>query len=732
MKYKSIVLMLTLLVIASAMSVGAAEFRGFWVDAWHSGFENSTATQSMVNYIGSCNSNAIIVEVRKRGDAYYASTLEPTGTNVTPAAGYDCLADVVTKAHAAGKQVYAWVVVYRVWTSTTAPATTSPDHVFNTHPEWFNLTNTGAKFDGSNNSFLDPGHPGVEDFNISVFKEIITNYNIDGFVLDYIRYPGTTWGYNATSVARYNAEYNLSGNPVYTDTQWSNWRRDQVTNTVKRIYLEAKAIKPSIKMGAAVWNSASTGNSSYFQNWDLWMSSHFLDFASPMMYSTNNTTFDNWAVDAYNRQYGRHIYPAQGSYLNTISNSMTQIQDVQTRGFLGVTPYCYAVTNSGTVDRTGFKNSLIAGPFPTTASIPAMSWITSPTYGMLKGTVKNSSGAAIYPATVTISSKSTKNSGTGFYGFVDIAPGTYTVTASATGYSQGSGNVTITAGQVATLDFTLTTGGGGGGDIIIDNPSATYTGTWTTGTSSTDKYGADYRYANTAATENATAKWTPNIPTAGSYEVYVWYPMGSNRSTAAPYTIYYNGGNQTYTVNQTVNGGQWILLGTKSFAAGTSGYVKLGNGTGEASKVVMADAVKFVPVAATEYIVDNTGASFTGTWSTGTSSTDKYGSDYRYATTATSETATAKWAPNLAAGNYDVYCWYPQGANRSAAAPYTVYYNGGSVTTNVNQQSGGGQWVLLTSNKSFLAGTSGYVKLGNGTGESALVVMADAVRFVKR
>jgi N-acetylmuramoyl-L-alanine amidase len=134
----------------------------------------------------------------------------------------------------------------------------------------------------------------------------------------------------------------------------------------------------------------------------------------------------------------------------------------------------------------------------------------------------------------------------------------------------------------------------------------------------------------------------------------------------------------------------------------------------------------------TEFIIDNPAATFTGTWSTGTSSVDKYGSDYRYIGTQSSETGTATWTPNIeVAGNYDVFCWYPQGTNRTTAAPYTVYWNGGSQTVNMNQQANGGRWNALVSSKPFLTGTAGYVKLGNATGEASLVVMADAIRFLK-
>jgi hypothetical protein len=278
--------------------------------------------------------------------------------------------------------------------------------------------------------------------------------------------------------------------------------------------------------------------------------------------------------------------------MNTISNSMTQINYIRNKPMPGSEPYSYRVTNSGTVDRTTFKNSLLAGPYASVQSVPAMSWISSPTLGMLKGTVKNASGVAIYPATVTVQSKTTKNSGTGFYGFVDLSTGTYTVSATATGYNAASGQVTITAGHVSTLNLTMTTGGGT--EIIIDNTSGSFScsANWSTGTSSTDKYGTDYRYRSTAATTDP-ATWTPNIGTSGTYAVYAWWPQGTNRSSTAPYQVYYSGSYVTVSVNQQINGGKWNLLTTQSFGTGTGYPTKLSCWT-TTGYVVMADAVRWL------------------------------------------------------------------------------------------------------------------------------------------
>lgn len=131
-------------------------------------------------------------------------------------------------------------------------------------------------------------------------------------------------------------------------------------------------------------------------------------------------------------------------------------------------------------------------------------------------------------------------------------------------------------------------------EIIIDNPAATLVGVWTNGNSSTDKYGADYRYAY-AGSGTAYVEYRPNLQASGNYLVYEWHPAGANRTPSAPVAITDSGGTQTVTINQQLNGGQWNSLGVFNFAAGTSGYVRIRDDfTG--GSVVMADAIRFVYV----------------------------------------------------------------------------------------------------------------------------------------
>lgn len=132
--------------------------------------------------------------------------------------------------------------------------------------------------------------------------------------------------------------------------------------------------------------------------------------------------------------------------------------------------------------------------------------------------------------------------------------------------------------------------------IVMLSSNATYLGVWVMDTSAPDRYSQYYYYASVApAAPTAQAMFTPNIITPAQYDVYFWYSEGNNRSQFAPVTVAYQNASSSTTVNESINGGNWHLLASnETFAAGTSGFVRLGNYTGESNKIVISDAVKWV------------------------------------------------------------------------------------------------------------------------------------------
>ena len=116
------------------------------------------------------------------------------------------------------------------------------------------------------------------------------------------------------------------------------------------------------------------------------------------------------------------------------------------------------------------------------------------------------------------------------------------------------------------------------------------------------KIGANYLYTAGTGGSSITrsCRWTPDIGIAGLYDVYVYYQIGANRTAGATYRVTYDGGTVSSLQNQystTPNQGGWFLVGTSlPFAAGTGGYVELGNDAVDTA-LVSADAAKFVLVA---------------------------------------------------------------------------------------------------------------------------------------
>lgn len=148
-----------------------------------------------------------------------------------------------------------------------------------------------------------------------------------------------------------------------------------------------------------------------------------------------------------------------------------------------------------------------------------------------------------------------------------------------------------------------------GAECIIDNTNnpagrlfQVLRGTWGAAGSLPTRYGIDSRYAYVSPVgETARVRWSTNTLPAGSYAVYAWWASHPNRSQRVPYTVK-DGAKELLTirVNQTVNGGQWMYLGTFAFSAGGHA-VEMANGQTKflgSEQYVSADAVRFVRTTA--------------------------------------------------------------------------------------------------------------------------------------
>jgi len=458
---------------------GAGEWRAMWAYSWGSGFLTPAQTTSMVSTLAANRYNVIIPQVRKAGDAYYNSAYEPRATNLQ--SGYDALADIITKAHAANIEVHPWIVVYRIWNSgfPSPPA----GHPMAAHPEWLMADTTGNTLEGSN-YYLDPGVPRVQDYVLSVVMDMVTHYDIDGFNLDYIRYQGSNWGYNAISQQRFADEFGsppptTSGTPLWET--WGQWRRNQITDMVRKIYVHIQAAKPHVVLtgDSVTWGSLGTFVSSdpyrsVFQDWRGWMQEGIIDAMLPMNYKNEDThasQYRDWAKFAIENKGDRHAYIGQGCYINTIANSLTQIFATADLGADGHCQYQYQSTNSEGASAATFFSTMSTQAFTAPASTPAMPWKDNPTTGILAGTVTNASlpddpvyADWVYQAAVDLAgpvARSTFTDATGFYAFLNLPPGDYTVTITKSPFAtEVRTSRTVSAGQVNWTNVALDDGSG--------------------------------------------------------------------------------------------------------------------------------------------------------------------------------------------------------------------------------------------------------------------------------
>jgi len=271
-------------------------------------------------------------------------------------------------------------------------------------------------------------------------------------------------------------------------------------------------------------------------------------------------------------------------------------------------------------------------------------------------------------------------------------------------------------------EATATTAAGGGSANYLDNGDAggiVQTGGWSAATTSTGFYGSNYLSDGNTGKGSKTVRFTPTLPAAGRYEVYLWWPMDATNATNVPVDVVHGAGTDLLQVNQRTMGGKWVRLGAYDFAAGSTGSVLISNAGTDGT--VVADAAWFVPVSASAF---NTDVSLAGSWSYSTG-LGTYLSDGN--TGKGSKTVT--FTPNLpSAGTYEVFIRHWGSTSYANNVPVTITHASGNQAVTVNETINHQTWVSLGS-YSFAAGRAGKLVVSNaGTTKT---VSVDAVKFVK-
>jgi uncharacterized lipoprotein YddW (UPF0748 family) len=388
---------LTITVLAGEDAWAAnPEARAVWVTRWEYTTEtggvlpttHKARIRRIMDRAVEGNFNVIVLQVRGQGDAYYASEYEPWAWELTSYGpqglgtdpGWDPLQYAIEQAHQRGLELHAWLNTFNAWKGTTPPPTgIEPEHMYNLHPEWVCADWNGTPMPLSSDYVtFSPGNPDVIQHVHNVAMDVVERYDVDGIHFDYIRYPRDVYSRDFATDSTFFDQYGFY--PDQNTELWKNWQRDRITLFVQNFYHAAIAIKPMVKISAAVigrYNYPSSGWDCYnivYQDARKWASWGIMDYLAPMIY-WDMYEFAPLINEWTHYSYGRHIYAGIAAYRMDEFGGWSAIEDqidtaraVDSEGLL--------FFRSGSLDRSNgyYWNQLGDNRFSTLATVPPMWW----------------------------------------------------------------------------------------------------------------------------------------------------------------------------------------------------------------------------------------------------------------------------------------------------------------------------------------------------------------------
>ncbi|MCK9430454.1 MAG: family 10 glycosylhydrolase [Candidatus Omnitrophica bacterium] len=325
MKKNILILLLVLclfsLSLAFAQDKGApvkeVPARGIWVSVFSSR-DVLYAKDGVSNLIARCKKakiNEIYLQFFQSGNAYYDSKVcdRTKYDEMVKTTGVDCLDLLLREAQGNNIKVFAWINVLSLGKNSKADILKKYGNSVLTLDQYQVASKIESKIEldkyylREDQIFLEPGDPRIEEYILTVVNEIINRYPlISGVHLDYIRYPspvpfvpgsrfkkfGLTYGYGPKNVERFKDKTGL--NPLDTLNNedeylaWDNWKRQQVTDLVRKISGLVKIKSADLAVSCAVIPLTERAYTNAFQDWSSWLEEGIVDYVVLMSYTKDN------------------------------------------------------------------------------------------------------------------------------------------------------------------------------------------------------------------------------------------------------------------------------------------------------------------------------------------------------------------------------------------------------------------------------------------------------------
>jgi uncharacterized lipoprotein YddW (UPF0748 family) len=333
-----------------------AELRGLWVV--RTALVSPQAVDQTVDAAAEAGFNALFVQVRGRGDAFYRSSLAPRSTLLErQPRDFDPLARLMARAKARGMQVHGWVnVLLAAHFGQPLPS----GHVLEKHPDWAMVPKSVAtaalvasgprrlqmilqagRAEGDvEGYYLSPAVPRVAEHLEAVVRELVRAYRLDGLHLDFIRYPGPTYDYSRAALEgfqRSGGGTDLLGAPERNPAGWDDYRRQLVTALATRLCDAARSERPGLVISAAVVPDEAQAVHHKFQDWPRWLAAGLLNAICPMTYTPDNEIFRQQLEDARDRAgTARPVWAGIAAYRLDVAGIVEKVGLARRSGASGV------------------------------------------------------------------------------------------------------------------------------------------------------------------------------------------------------------------------------------------------------------------------------------------------------------------------------------------------------------------------------------------------------------
>lgn len=283
------------LAFAQSMPVRPVEARAVWLDRGTIVAARSPEGIAQIfDKLRKAGINVVYFETNNAGYCMYPTRLSVQNPQTV---GWDPLGAAVQEAHKRGMEIHAWLWIFAVGNLKHNPIVSKePDFpgpvLSNRDFAWALARSNGAILPHNTPEFwIDPSNAEGRQFTRDLAVEVVTNYPVDGFQFDYIRYPfnnrGTEMGFDWTGRMKFERETGLSLDKLDEDTRqvWLAWKTSQVTSFVKDTSEQLRKIRPGLRISAAVYAMPKRLRSAAIQQeWETWVANGWVDTLNPMTY----------------------------------------------------------------------------------------------------------------------------------------------------------------------------------------------------------------------------------------------------------------------------------------------------------------------------------------------------------------------------------------------------------------------------------------------------------------